>query len=50
MKEDEMGGHVVRMGEMRMHTKFWSENLKGRDYSEDLGVDGKMILEWTKGK
>jgi hypothetical protein len=22
-----------------MHTKFWSENLKGRDHSEDKGVD-----------
>jgi len=22
----------------------------GRDYSEDLGVDGKMILEWILGK
>jgi hypothetical protein len=22
-----------------MHTKFWSENLKGRDNSEDLDVD-----------
>jgi hypothetical protein len=20
-----------------MHTKFWSENLKGRDHSKDLG-------------
>jgi hypothetical protein len=29
-----------------MHTKFLSENLKGRDHSEDLGVDGKIILEW----
>jgi len=27
-----------------MHTKFWSEDLKGRDHSEDLGVDGKLIL------
>jgi len=27
-----------------MCTKFWSENLKGRDYSEDLGIDGKKIL------
>jgi hypothetical protein len=27
-----------------VHTKFWSENLKGRDHSEDLGVDGKIIL------
>jgi hypothetical protein len=24
--------------------KFWSENLKGRDHSEDLGVDGRIIL------
>jgi hypothetical protein len=23
-----------------MHKKFWSENLKGRNHSEDLGVDG----------
>jgi hypothetical protein len=29
-----------------MHTKFWSENLKGRDRSEDLGADGRIILEW----
>jgi hypothetical protein len=27
-----------------MHTKFWLENLKGRDYSEDIGVDGRIIL------
>jgi len=25
--------------------KFWSENLKGRNHSEDLGIDGKIILE-----
>jgi hypothetical protein len=24
--------------------KLWSENLKGRDYSEDLDVDGKNII------
>jgi len=24
-----------------MHTKFWFENLKGRDHLENLGVDGK---------
>jgi hypothetical protein len=28
-----------------MHKKFWSENLKGRDHSEDLGVDGNIVLE-----
>jgi hypothetical protein len=33
-----------------MHTKFWSENLKGRYTSEDLNVDGKIILEWILGK
>jgi hypothetical protein len=33
-----------------MHTKFWSENLKGRDLSEYLGVDEKVILEWMLGK
>jgi len=25
-----------------MHTKFWSEDMKGRDHLEDLGVDGNV--------
>jgi hypothetical protein len=25
------------------------ENLKGRDHLEDLGIDGKIILEWITG-
>jgi hypothetical protein len=25
-------GHVASMGEMRMHTEFWSKNLRGRDH------------------
>jgi hypothetical protein len=33
-----------------MHKKFSSENLKGRDHSEDLAVDGKIILEMVLGK
>jgi len=33
-----------------MHTKFWLENLKGRDHSEDLDVDGRVILQWILQK
>jgi hypothetical protein len=33
-------GYVACMGEM----KFWSENPKGRDHFEDLGLDGRIIL------
>jgi len=28
-----------------MHTEFWSGKLKGRDYSRDLCLDGRIILE-----
>jgi hypothetical protein len=29
-----------------MHRNFWSENLKGKDQFEDLGLGGRIILEW----
>jgi len=29
-----------------MHTEFWLEDMKGREHVEDVGVDGKIILEW----
>jgi hypothetical protein len=29
-----------------MYTKFWLENLKRTDHSEDLSVDRRIILEW----
>jgi hypothetical protein len=29
---------------------FWMENHKGRGYSEDVGVDGRIILKWILGK
>jgi len=32
-----------------MHTIFCLENLKGRDYLEDIGIDGK-IIKWLLGK
>jgi hypothetical protein len=44
-----MGGHVARRGDMR-NTIFWWENLKGRDHSEDFGLDGRLISEWILGK
>jgi len=28
-----------------MHTKFWSGNRKGRNHSEDQGIDLNTILE-----
>jgi hypothetical protein len=35
--------HVAHIGEMR--NVFWLKNLKGRDHLEDLGIDGRIILE-----
>jgi hypothetical protein len=44
--------NIARMGEMRNEYSlfFLLEILKGRDHSEDLGIDGKIILEWILGK
>jgi hypothetical protein len=39
-------GHVVRMGEMKMHTKFGLESVKGSDNWEYFGVYGRIILRW----
>jgi hypothetical protein len=35
-----------------VHSKVWSLNLKGKDHSEALYVDGKILilLEWILGK
>jgi hypothetical protein len=38
------------MGEMKNVYKISIGNLKGEDRSEDVGVDGKIILEWMLGK
>jgi hypothetical protein len=29
---------------------FWMESLKGRDHSQDLGIDGRKMLKWILGK
>jgi hypothetical protein len=33
-----------------MDTIFWLENLEGTEYSEDVGIDEKIIVEWILGK
>jgi hypothetical protein len=45
-----MGRECSMSGRDEMHTIFWSDNLKGRDHLEDLGIDRKKILEWFLGK
>jgi len=42
--------HVSRMGDREMRKIVWLLNLKGRDSFEDLGVNGKIILDWILGK
>jgi hypothetical protein len=29
-----------------MRTKYYSENLKGRDHLADIGADGNMIFKY----
>jgi hypothetical protein len=31
---------------LELHTKFWLDNLKGRDHLEDLYVGVRTILKW----
>jgi hypothetical protein len=47
--KDEMRGICSTQGK-EMHTIFWLEILKERDHSEDLGVDGRIILKWMLEK
>jgi hypothetical protein len=42
-----MGRTCNANGEMR---KFLLESLKGKDHSEGLGVDGRIILKLILGK
>jgi hypothetical protein len=29
--------------------QYWLESLKGRAHSQDLGVDGRLLLQWILG-
>jgi hypothetical protein len=48
VKKDEM--HVTRVGEMRNAYRILVDRPEGRDHSEDLGVDVRMILNSILGK
>jgi hypothetical protein len=37
-------------GGQGIYTKFWLENLNGRDNLEELGINGKIIFEWILDK
>jgi len=47
-EEDEMGGACGPHGKCKQN--FGRKNLKRRDHSEELGVDGKLIFECILGK
>jgi hypothetical protein len=34
------------MGKGEAYTGFWCGNLRERDYLQDPGVDGRIILRW----
>jgi hypothetical protein len=40
--------HVWEIGEV--HTGFWWGDLRDRDRLDDLGVDGRIILQWMFNK
>jgi hypothetical protein len=39
-------GNVARMGAGEVCTGFWLGDMSERDHLEDLGVEGKVVLEW----
>jgi len=40
-----MGGTCGTYWGREMHAEFWYQNLKKKNYLEDLGVDGTVILK-----
>jgi hypothetical protein len=46
-----MGGACSTDGRCeKLIESFWSENLKGKDHSEDINVEGRIILERILGE
>jgi hypothetical protein len=46
VEEDGMGWAYSAHGAIINAYKIWLESLEGRDNLEDLGVSGRMILQW----
>jgi len=42
-------GHIARMRKSRGVYRVLVENLRERDYFEDLGVDGRIIYDGSSG-
>jgi hypothetical protein len=49
-KRMEWVGLVERLEEMRNAHSILAGKSEGRDHSEDLGIDKKIILKWILGK
>jgi hypothetical protein len=46
-----MGGTCSMHGSVKKSLQYFGwKKLKGRDHSEDLCIDGKIILEWILEK
>jgi hypothetical protein len=43
--KDKMGSVYSMHGDLKVCTEIWSEKLKAKGHSEDLGVDGRIVLE-----
>jgi len=43
-------GHLAHMGDMRNACNIFIGKHEGERPLEDIGVDGKIILEWILGK
>jgi hypothetical protein len=50
IKDGKMGGSCSMNDRDEKRIIVLLENLKRRDHSEDLGVDGRIILEWILRK
>lgn len=45
IKETEIDGECNTRKRVEVNTEFYSENLKGKHYLEDLGKDMRIILK-----